>query len=171
MKTVVVYESMWGNTAHLARAVAKGMGDVPLMDVAHTSATDLEGVGFIVLGGPTHAFSMSRLTTRGDAHRQGAHHGTAGRGIRELIHELPDPLSARVATFDSRVAKVRHLPGSAARAAAMQLRRQHAAQVVDVQNFYVEDMEGPLLPGELARALAWGAELAAHNGIASSRPA
>lgn len=170
MKAVVVYESMWGNTARVARAVAKGLGDVPLLDVASTSVTDLQAMDLIVIGGPTHAFSMSRVASRDDAHRQGAREGAADRGIRDLLWELPAPMSALVATFDTRVTTVRRLPGSAAKAAANDLRRHHAAQVLDVQSFYVEGVQGPLVPGELARASAWGAELAVRAGDASRGP-
>lgn len=159
MNAVVVYESMWGNTARLAQAIAKGLGDVPVLDVARTSANEVDGADLLVIGGPTHALSMSRLTTRTDAHRQGAGHGPSGRGIREFIRELPPVLHPRAATFDSRVGSMRHLPGSAARSAARELRRHHDAIVVDSMSFYVHDTSGPLEAGELARAVAWGEEL------------
>lgn len=160
MKTVVVYESMWGNTAQIAEAIALGLGDVPLVDAARTSAADLVDVDLLVLGGPTHALTMSRLNTRGEARREGAAQGPLDRGIRELIAELPPHLHPRCASFDTRIAAMRFLPGSAAKAAARELRRRHGADVVATRSFYVEGLDGPLVPGELARAVAWGEQLA-----------
>ena len=52
-----------------------------------------------------------------------------------------------VATFDTRVGSVRHLPGSAARAAGKEVRRHHLGRLVGTVSFYVDDMAGPLLDG------------------------
>lgn len=159
MKTLVVYESLFGNTEQLARAIAQGLGSVEVRDVAETTVEDLASADLLVLGGPTHAFSMTRETTRRDAHRQGAAQGADARGLRELIGELPAHLSSEVATFDTRVGKARHLPGSAARAATKDLRRHHGTKVLAQETFFVEDTPGPLLDGELDRAVAWGVGL------------
>lgn len=163
MNALVVYESMWGNTARVAEAVARGLGGVPVRDVEDVSAPDLQGLDLVVIGGPTHAFSMTRQGTREDAHRQGATHGNDTRGIRELLAELPSDLLIPIATFDTRVAKVKHLPGSAAKAAARDLQHHHHARVTARESFYVEDSPGPLLAGELERAEAWGADLAVNQ--------
>jgi Flavodoxin len=159
MKTRIVYESMWGNTERVARAVARGLGGAPVTEVADTLPSELEDLDLLVVGGPTHAFSMSREATRQDAHRHGAARGSDGGGIRELLAELPGDFRVPVATFDTRVARVRHLPGSAAKAAEKDLRHAHHAHVVARESFYVKDTPGPLLGGELDRAEAWGAEL------------
>lgn len=163
MKALVVYESMWGNTGKVAEAVAEGLRghlEVEVVDAAHAPAPLLALVDLLVVGGPTHAFSMSRGSTREDAVRQGAT-GTAGDGIREWIDKLHSgPHSEMVATFDTRVGKVRHLPGSAAKAAAKALRRLGYASAAKPESFYVEDSAGPLQAGELERAKAWGEQLA-----------
>lgn len=62
MKALVVYESMFGNTEQVARAVATGLGrhlDVELVAVANAPDT-VSDVDLVVVGGPTHAFSMTR---------------------------------------------------------------------------------------------------------------
>ena len=75
----------------------------------------------VVIGAPTHAFSLSRPSTRADAVRQGADPGRGVIGLREWLEEVRSlqrgdgPL---VAIFDSKVAKARRWPGSAARSAA-----------------------------------------------------
>jgi len=166
MSAVVVYESMWGNSEAVARAVAEGLGEgTALIEVTQAAQRLPVDVGLLVVGGPTHAFSMSRPTTRADAVKQGAPTGHETRGIREWLDDLPPSTGIDVATFDTRVAKVRHLPGSAARKAAKEVRRRHLAHVVDTESFYVEGVDGPLLEGELERARDWGARLAAHAPV------
>ncbi|HET8600984.1 MAG TPA: flavodoxin domain-containing protein [Segeticoccus sp.] len=162
---LVVYESMWGNTAQVARAIAKGLSemmDVDVVDVHEAPAEPTADVSLVVAGGPTHAFSMSRPKTRADAVRQGAPEPDVDLGIREWLEALPSGDHPQtLATFDTRVDKVRHLPGSAARSAAKTARRRGYHATAYAQSFYVRDMEGPLLDGELDRATAWGRQLAA----------
>ncbi|WP_104106152.1 flavodoxin family protein [Nocardioides sp. 616] len=162
MSTLVVYESMWGNTRAIARAVARGLGpDVPALEVGDAPPTLPAVVDLLVVGGPTHAFSMSRESTRKDAATKGAAPGQEGRGIREWLEAQPPSDQVAVATFDTRVAKVRSLPGSAAKAAARSVKRHHLGRLIAVESFYVEDLEGPLLEHEIERAEQWGATLSA----------
>jgi Flavodoxin domain len=165
VKALVVYESMWGNTEQVAEAIAAGLREsmeVDLVPVDQAPSDAGPEVGLIVAGGPTHAFSMSRTSTRNDARQRGADHGQTGIGLREWLDGLPSGHHAqRIATFDTRVEKVRRLPGSAAKAAAKAAHRHGFERATHVESFYVEDMEGPLVDGELDRATAWGREIAA----------
>lgn len=164
MKALVVVESMFGNTRKVAEAVAEGLRGTFSVEVvgaheAHAPLTEL--VDLLVVGGPTHAFSMTRGNTREDAVRQGASSDAATVGIREWIDRLhAGPHSEMVATFDTRVGKVRHLPGSAAKSAAKALRKLGYASVVPPESFWVTDVAGPLLEGEVDRARTWGEQLA-----------
>src|SRR3954451_1245333 len=174
MKALIVYESMFGNTEKVARAVAAGLADGMEVEVDEVSAapaqvTDL--VDLIVVGGPTHAFSLSRPSTRADAVTKGATQGERDIGIREWLTGLNGrPHSELVAAFDTRVDRVRRLPGSAAHKAA-KLARHRGFQIADVESFYVSDIDGPLLPGELERATAWGRDLASQmSARAHGRP-
>ncbi|MGL5849380.1 MAG: flavodoxin family protein [Phycicoccus sp.] len=169
MRALVVYESMWGNTREIAQAVADGLGGTPVHDVDHVTAEEAARADLLVLGGPTHAFSLSRPGTRHDARVQGATEGSERRGLREWIDELPQTMPARVATFDTRVTAVRHLPGSAARSAARHLRTGHDGRVVARESFYVEATPGPLAAGEVIRAREWGRRLAASQRFAAQR--
>jgi flavodoxin len=166
MRSLIVYESMFGNTEHVARAIAAGISkhmEVELVPVTDASVHASGAYDLVVVGGPTHAFSMSRPSTREDAQRQGAHATTATKdvGIREWLDALPQrSYSGLAATFDTRVARVRHLPGSAAKKAAKVLHRHGLSIVSTPQSFYVDDTDGPLIDGEIERAEAWGNELA-----------
>lgn len=159
---LVVVESMFGNTRQIARAVAEGLSDqmsVEVVDVG-VAARPGQDVDLLVVGGPTHAFGMSRRSTRDAAVKQGAEGGTgAVRGIREWLAELPRGTNVKVATFDTRIKK-RGVPGSAARAASRKVRRIGLRPVDQAQSFFVRDSAGPLLPGEQDRAREWGRRLA-----------
>jgi Flavodoxin domain len=162
MSVLVIYESMWGNTRDVAQAIGEGLGGrVTVTEVQVAPRHVPEGVDLVVLGGPTHAFSMSRSSTRHDAVKQGATVGDPERGIREwLADQTTTSDRLDIATFDTRVTSVRHLPGSAAKGAAKEVRRHHLGHLIGTESFYVSDTAGPLLEGEIERARAWGAELA-----------
>ena len=166
-RALVVYESMWGNSERVARAVADGVREVmPVSVVEATKApTDLADTDLVIAGGPTHAFSMSRVSTRRDARSQGAPLGSVESGVREWLESLPSERGRWFAAFDTRVTKVRHLPGSAARSAARASRRHGFTGAVDPESFYVLDVDGPLADGELERAHLWG------HAVAASVPA
>jgi len=161
MSTLIVYESMWGNTRTIAEAVAEGIG--PGAQVVHAADAPVpvpDDVDLLVVGGPTHAFSLTRASTRRDAVAKGAPAERTDAGVREWLGRLASSDHVDVATFDTRVRSVRHLPGSAARAAGKEVRRHHLGRLVGTMSFYVDDMAGPLVPGEVERAREWGEALA-----------
>lgn len=166
MRALVVYESMFGNTQTIAQEIAAGMStrigtDVVEVSAAPTTVTD--DVRLLIVGGPTHAFGMSRASTRESATKQTDEDLVSlGQGVREWLGSL-DTGSADVvaATFDTRARKPR-LPGSAARGAAKRLRRAGVRVIAPAVSFFVEDMKGPLVEGEPQRARRWGAQVASQ---------
>jgi hypothetical protein len=173
MTALVVYESMFGSTRAIAEAVGAGLAeaDVPTRVVevgelaAEQAGEDLpDDVTLLVVGGPTHAFSMSRDTTRADAAKEapGGHVISDRTGVREWIDHLRLPPALPVATFDTKVGKPA-LPGSAARAAAKRLRAIGACEVLPPHSFKVHGKADGLVDGELDAARAWGRELGGRS--------
>jgi len=159
---LVVFESMFGNTEAVANAVADGLreqGAVRVVEVAEAPDSLPSGVDLLVVGGPTHAFSMTRANTRQSAVNQGASSQKAAQpGIREWISDVAISDDVPVATFDTKVVKP-HLPGSAAHAADRKLRHRGLHHVARPETFYVTGTTGDLVDGELSRAKEWGAAL------------
>ena len=92
---------------------------VQVAEVASAPTEPDPDTALIVAGGPTHAFSMSRTKTRDDAIKQGAHEGEREFGLREWMAALPSGHhTEKMATFDTKIGTMRHLPGSAAKGAA-----------------------------------------------------
>jgi len=172
MNVLIVHESMFGNTRQIASAIADGMrdaaaqsGDVQVVHVDDAPTTIGDDVDLLLVGGPTHGFSMTRPQTRQDATSKGA---TAAReGVREWIAEVTPRHGLPVVTFDTRV-HVKMLPGSAASAAAKSLRHHGFRRAERGETFWVQGTPGPIEAGELDRAREWGAELASRvtHGVA-----
>lgn len=172
-RALIVYEAMFGNTKRTARAIRGGLRETLPADLvpAYRAPTVVPGdVRLLVAGGPTHAFSMSRLSTRESARQQGDVAMPTEFGLRDWLDALVTDsrtttgdraLPLEVATFGTRIAVTRRLPGSAARAAAKVLRR-HRYQVVDSASFYVTEPVGPISPAEIELALNWGRRLGRH---------
>lgn len=163
MAALVVYETSFGNTAAVARAIGEGLGrhmPVRVVSVEDPAAGQADDDALVVIGGPTHAFGMSRSATRREAQERRDDPPQDRPGIREWIAMLPPDRPDRLyATFDTRVTGVRHLPGSAAHGAEHALHRAGHRTVLPGESFYVADVEGPLLPEEEARARGWGDRL------------
>jgi hypothetical protein len=162
---VVVYESFFGNTEGIARGIAAGLRleglSAEAVDVADDQAVDPSAYDLLVVGGPTHAFALSRPSTRNDAVARGGDTRYAAYGLREWLSDLPRAEGTLLAAaFDTRVSKVRHLPMSAARSAARPLRDRGFTLVDRPAGFVVQDVEGPLEQPEMQRAIAWARSLA-----------
>ena len=165
LRALVAYESMFGNTERVARAVAAGLRlegvDTTVVNVCDAEPADLADVDLLVVGAPTHGFSLSRPVTRHDAVRQGGRGDAERVGMREWLAtlEVADrPILA--ATFDTRVTKVRYLPASASRRAARALAEQGHRMVSAPMGFLVQDVSGPLESREIDRAIAWSRRVA-----------
>lgn len=162
-RALIVYESMFGNTSKVAAAIRDGLGTIVHTDLVRVDRAPAEvppDVRLLVVGGPTHAFSMTRPSTRADAATQDDVVMPVDTGIREWLGALPDRTTPTLtATFDTRIAKVRRLPGSAARSAARLLRRRNFSAMAPPATFFVDDTTGPIEEKELARARQWGVEL------------
>jgi hypothetical protein len=165
MKAVVVYESIFGNSREIAEAVAEGLSEhleVELHEATVVPTPSSIGQDLIVVGGPKHAYALSRPRTLREAVKHVAHFRSRLHGLREWLSQLPcSSESPMFAAFETKVASVRHLPGSAAKKATRMLQALGYA-VIGRECFYVADPTGPLFDGEADRARQWGFDLGAR---------
>jgi hypothetical protein len=163
MRALVVFESMFGNTQAIANAVADGLASrvsVEVVEVGVAPGVLGDDLGLLVVGGPTHAFGLSRPDTRRSAAQQADRPVvSAGIGLREWLAAVHPPASVAAVAFDTRVDKP-WLRGSAARSAQKRLRRRGFRIAGAAKSFYVTGTTGPLVEAELERARRWGEQLA-----------
>jgi hypothetical protein len=171
MRAVVVYESMYGNTHEVAEQVCEGLRslgfEADVRPVGEAAVGTFEPADLVVVGGPTHAHSMSRTATRKSAAVQGPQHGLSvepdaeGPGLREWFAGLPKERGQHrmAAAFDTRVEGPVLVTGHASKSISAKLRQHGFELVADPESFLV-DKGTKLVPGETARAALWGRRLA-----------
>ncbi len=142
MKALVVFDSLYGNTESVSRAVAAALPSSPAAKAlrpAEVKPSDWTGLGLLVVGSPV----------------QG---GRPTPAIQAFLDGIPaDGLKGiRVAAFDtrSRNAIARLFPTAAERI-LKSLEAKGGTKAGEPQGFWVKGKEGPLLEGERERAAAW----------------
>lgn len=166
MRSIVVYESMFGNTHAVAEAIASGLagyGDVTIGSTSAVSFTDIAAAELLVVGGPTHVHGMTSRSSRRTAVQTAAEDPTldldedvGGPGLRDWFKELPRGEGRLGLAFDTRLGRSEVLTGSAARGIARRLRRHGYLELVEPESFLLEG-NGPVPAAEIERARDWGA--------------
>jgi Flavodoxin len=170
MRALVVYESMFGNTHTVAERIADGLRrrfDVTVVAVDKATADQMAQIDLLVVGGPTHVHGLSSERSRQGAHEVAEKEGSGltmdpdadGAGLRDWFHGISDSHETAAAAFDTRIDAPAALTGRASKGIAKRLSRRGYRVVATPESFLV-DKQNRLLPGEAARAVAWGAELA-----------
>lgn len=175
MRALVVYESMFGNTRTVARAIAEGIATVmPVEAVEIESAPTMlpPGVALLVIGGPTHAHGMTTAKSRTSAAaRTGDPLVSGGSGLREYLASMRAEPGVVAAAFDTRIKGPILFTGSAATSATKQLQKVRFKRVEPPRSFVLEGATGPLVDrvskDELDAARDWGASLAARVDASS----
>jgi flavodoxin len=150
MNTLVIYDTTFGNTAQIARAIADtlsahGKADIRRVDEARP--LDLQGTDLLIIGCPTQRQAMTPA-------------------VRAALDNIPrrSLRGHTAAAFDTRYRMGRLLAlFTAARGIASRLKRTGAVLLAPPESFIVVGREGPLEDGELAHAARWAEQLAAHH--------
>lgn len=166
MKAMVIYDSQFGNTAQIAQAIGRGLGDaddVTVSQIADARPESLAGLDLLVVGSPTQKFRSTPATK--DFLKSISRNGLQG---------------VRVAAFDTRLteeeidsngvfSKLVDIFGYAAAPIAKELAKKGGNVAAEPEGFYVAGTEGPLVDGELERAEAWAKQLVASQVAAAGR--
>jgi hypothetical protein len=161
MKAVVVYESHWGNTEAIARAVAAGFGpEAEALTTDQASGAVLLDADLVVAGAPLIAFGLPSDKMRGGIAAESAKAPTPPDLSHPSMSSWLDNLSrghGRSASFETRM---RWSPGGATGAIDRGLEAAGYRSVGKGHRFLVKGKYGPLRDGEIELARQWGAELA-----------
>lgn len=160
MKAIVVYESHWGNTEAVARAIAEGIGhEARALTTDEAVGSALTGVDLLVAGAPVMMLSLPSEAARDRVELD--HKGPPGDASRPVLRTwlegLPSAAGKKAAAFDTRM---RWTPRGAIGTIESKLRDAGYDVVTKGKGFVVQGTYGPLRDGELDRARAWGHELA-----------
>lgn len=162
MRAVVVYESLWGNTAAIARAIAEGIGpEARAVSTAEATPALVADADLIVAGAPVLGFALPTEAMRKSIETGPQYSSNPGDfshpSMRSWLEALA-PASGRGAAFETRVRGP--FPGGSTKAIVAGLADAGREVISDGEKFIVKGRYGPLRDGELDRARAWGAQLA-----------
>jgi flavodoxin len=143
MKTLVLYDSAYGNTEKIAKAIGGAIaGEVKVLRPGEVNPSDLASVDLLIVGSPT----------------QG---GKPTKAIQDFLNKLPESVvkGINVAAFDTRYStRLVTIFGYAAVKIAGNLKTKGGILISAPEPFFVKGKEGPLKEGELERAASWAKE-------------
>ena len=145
MKTLIVYDSVYGNTEKIAQAISGAIpGEVKVIRAGEVDSAKLKAISLLVVGSPTHG-------------------GRPTPAIQDCLNKIPKPAisGVNVAAFDTRLTmRLVGIFGYAAGRIADSLKRNGGNLIATPEGFFVKGKEGPLKEGELERAASWAKAVA-----------
>lgn len=158
MKSMVVYDSKFGNTEAIAQAMGRAIGSLGEAEVVRVGDAQLQhlaGLDLLIVGSPTWRFRPTPATV--EFLKSIPRNGLAGMRVAAFDTRLtPEKIKATAAILAAMIS----IFGFAAQPIAKALRKKGGQEAAPPEGFYVEDSEGPLRGGELERAEAWAREAA-----------
>lgn len=141
MKSLIVYDSNFGNTKLIADEVARNLdGDARTIHVKDFYLMDLAGVDLIVIGSPINGWrATEKMMVTLEAFSE-----SSFKGIK-------------FTTFDTRVKFFLH--GDAKDKLAEVIASKGGKLVIEPKEFYVTGREGPLVEGEIEKAADWANQI------------
>ncbi|MCF8360150.1 MAG: hypothetical protein K9H26_15455 [Prolixibacteraceae bacterium] len=160
MKTLIVYDSVFGNTAKIAMAICQGCSfktEVTSCVVNDYTPYKLKGIDLLIVGSPTRGFRPTPA-------------------IADFLKNLPNSemKNMAVAAFDTRLS-LQHCNsgfikfivrkgGYAADNISGKLLKKGAENIASPEGFLVTGEEGPLLESEIYRAQNWANAISEKAG-------
>lgn len=147
MKTLIIYDSVHGNTAKIAQTIGDALaGEVSVRRAGGAfGPAEPKTVDLLIVGSPTHG-------------------GWFTEAIKGWLDQVPATAlqGTRVAAFDTRTpTRLGRIFGYAAPRIADRLEKEGGTLLAPPEGFFVKGIKGPLKEGELERAAGWAQEIAA----------
>jgi flavodoxin len=143
MKTLVVYDSQYGNTEKVAIAIGDTIPGARVICASEADPSALESVDLLIVGSPTHG-------------------GRPMGAVQTFLQKAPATAieGINVAAFDTRFASgFAKIFGYAAKRIANTMKKKGGSLIVEPEGFIVGGTKGPLREGELERAAGWAREI------------
>lgn len=152
MRTLIIYDSYFGNTEKIATEIYKTFekDTAKIINAKDFKPEFLKSIDLLIVGSPTRAFRPTEA-------------------IVNMIKGIESLHNVKVTSFDTRVdiEKVNSkiltffvkMFGYADKPILKLLVKKGGIPVHESMGFYVEDKEGPLTEGELGRARNWTKEI------------
>jgi flavodoxin I len=152
MSTLIIYDSLYGNTEKIANAIGDSIsGGSKVLRVEKAGSLEFGKFDLLIVGSPTQA-------------------GSPTKTMQDFLSGIPDKdiKNIDVTAFDTRMSGKGHnlfvgivvnFFGYAAEKILNSLRKKGCRIRAAPQGFIVESKEGPLKDGELARAAEWAKSL------------
>lgn len=155
MKALIVYDSFFGNTERIAKAIAnsiKSRYEVNVIHISQFNIESLKGIDLLIVGSPTRVFEPTK---------------NIARTLRKLNSKEFSGLTTAV--FDTRmdiektdikILKFLEKRRGYALDTMIKILRKRGFNIHHKpEGFIVENSEGPLRPGELEKAEVWASKL------------
>ncbi|MBN2015265.1 flavodoxin family protein [Candidatus Dojkabacteria bacterium] len=153
MKSLVVYDSVYGNTRKIAEAIKEGLSEkyeTKIIQASEAKAEDTGNIDLLVVGSPTHG-------------------GWFTEDVKGFLNSIPEELlkNTAVASFDTSMPQegqsffvklITRIFGNAA-PRILKVLGKEGAKIIDSEIFWVLGKEGPLKEGEEERAKQWAESL------------
>jgi flavodoxin len=143
MNALIVYDSQYGNTEKIARAIGDAIPGARVLHASEAEPSELETVDLLIVGSPTHG-------------------GRPMAAVQTFLMKAPATTikGINVAAFDTRFSsRLAKVFGYAAGRIANPLNRKGGNLLVEPEGFFVEKTKGPLKEGELERAASWAEDV------------
>jgi flavodoxin len=144
MKALVIFDTIKGNTAEVAKQIAAGFGgNTKAVKVGTVGADALTGIGLLIIGSPTFG-------------------GRPSPAIQGFLDGIPETVvrTLSFAVFDTRLSwKFLKIFNFAADRVAAVIAERGGKLMAQPEGFFVKGSNGPLRDGELERASLWGRTL------------
>jgi len=155
MKTMIIYDSVFGNTEKVAKVIGTALGSPEKVEVLRVTAVkpeQLTGLNILIVGSPTRGFK-------------------ATPAINSFLGKIPAGAlnGVNVAAFDTRMS-IKDVNsailtffvkifGYAAEPIAAKLQKKQGNLSLPPEGFIVIGTEGPLKEGEIERATEWAEQI------------
>ncbi|HBB64516.1 MAG: flavodoxin [candidate division WS6 bacterium GW2011_GWC1_33_20] len=150
MNTLVLFDSQFGNTQKIAKAISESFPSthkVKLLNINEMTNKELKDTNLLVVGSPTHG-------------------GRATEELQAFFNQLPQNSlkDIKLASFDTRFKEqdlnfalkvIIKIFGFAAPRINKTLESKGAKSIIEPEGFIVKESEGPLADGEIERTKEW----------------